>query len=153
MLNVCGGHPRLRRLREVRNYQEGDASVLALKSQRLPDCHQARRRAVDAAEDPVEELGLARLCVHPRGLGCRSGVDDVLQPEERTNAAFESRLACFMLISAPWRVRGRVSRMELDRALEAEAERRRVLEEALIWRGFTVGPCWTRTSDLGIKRP
>jgi hypothetical protein len=77
---VCGGHPRLRCFGEVRNCQERDASLLALKTQRLPDCDQTRWRAVDAAKDPFEDLGLARLGVHPHGLGRRSDVDPGAKP-------------------------------------------------------------------------
>jgi hypothetical protein len=83
-------HPSVRCLREVRNRQEEDAPALGMEMQPLPDCDQARGRAVDAAEDAVEELSLARLWVHPRRLGCRSRVD-VLRPEERTHVALESR--------------------------------------------------------------
>jgi hypothetical protein len=94
--------------------------VLVLETQRLPHCDRARGRVVDAAEDAVEELGLAP----SSRLGCRSGVDDVLRPEEQTGAALESwwQRHC-ILISARSRLARGASRMELDRALEAEAER------------------------------
>jgi hypothetical protein len=93
--------------RLVRNCEEEDRPVLVLETQRLPDCDRARGRAVDAAEDAVEDLGLARLCVHPRGLGCRSGVDDVLRPEERRDVALESWQRDLhphlCSIASPWR--------------------------------------------------
>jgi hypothetical protein len=63
---VARGHSGVRRLRDVRNRQEENARVLALQTQRLPDCDQARRRAVDAANNAFEDAGLAGPCAHPR---------------------------------------------------------------------------------------
>jgi hypothetical protein len=120
---VWGSHPRLRRLREVRYCEEEDTSVLVPEAQCLPDRDQTRGRAVDAAEDAVEELGLARLCVHPRS----QGADPASMTSSDRKSGRMSRSnrgnACSMLISAPSRLREGVSRMELDRAFEAEAER------------------------------
>lgn len=41
--------------------------MLVPEAQRLSDCYEARGRAVDAAEDAFEDLGLARLRVYRHG--------------------------------------------------------------------------------------
>ena len=64
-----------------------------LEAQCLPDCDQARGSAVDAAEDAFENRGFARLYVH--------------------------RHVTSLVLAVPLSV----SRMELDRAAETEAER------------------------------
>jgi hypothetical protein len=108
--------------RLVRDCEEENGPVLALETQRLPHCDRARGRAVEAAEDAVDELGLARSCVHPRGPGADPA--SMTSSDRKSRPAPHNRgNATCILISARSRLARGASRKELDRALEAEAER------------------------------
>lgn len=68
---VLRSHARVRRLGEVRNCRDEEATVAFGEATGLPDGDQALRSAVDAAEDAGEDPGLVRLHVTRHLCGAR----------------------------------------------------------------------------------